>query len=247
MKLPKFRPCTKCNNGYIYKKNAFDEDVVSICNCLEKYQYQIHILQKLEKAGIIASPLLLNYSIDRDYIGPDKQNNIPKFKKYIEDFEKTFYDKTLYFYGVPGTQKTTIATWIAMELIKKDISVYYTIMNDLIKDLQENTFSEEDLESRYYDCDCLIIDRAFGKDQVTIYKSGYQIPFLDNFLRKRIDQLQKGTIIISNNEVHEISNAGFNSDIESLIDRKTRPFDSIFYFGDHYSIKDDFDNIDLWS
>jgi len=246
MKLPKFRPCVKCDNGYIYSTNSFNEPVVTICSCLQKYQYQINLLQKLEKANIFPSQFLLKYDIDNDYIGPDKQGNIPKLKKFIREFKDTFYDKTLYIYGKVGTQKTTVANWIAKELIEKGVSVYFTFLNDLIKELQENTFSELDLEDKYYDCDCLIIDRAFGRDKVTIYKSGYQIPFLDNFLRRRIDQLNKATIIISNDAIENISKNGFNEDIQSLIERKTKPIKSVFLFEDYYGIKDDFGTLKLW-
>lgn len=119
-------------------------------------------------------------------------------------------------------------------------------MNDLVKQLQDANFNEEVDIDQYYNCDCLIIDRAFCKDQVTIYKSGYQLPFLDNFLRKRIDVLQKSTIVISNEHYDNIAKNGFNEDIEDLIRRKVQPYQSVFHFIDSYTLKDDFDTIDLW-
>ena len=42
---------------------------------------------------------------------------------------------------------------------------------------------------KYLECDFLIIDDSFDKKKATIFKSGYQIPFLDEFLRTRLEIL----------------------------------------------------------
>lgn len=238
-----FRACLKCKNGYLYSINEYGEPVVKLCSCRKDYMKNFILYEKLKKSNV--NTFIYNYDINT-YIGKDKNNNIVKLKKYIEEFDTKFYDKMLYFTGKPGTQKTTIAYWIARELLKKDITVQYVLMNDLIRGLQDDSFNEEDKIKKYYECDCLILDRAFCKEQITIYKSKYQIPFLDSFLRKRIDELQKSTILISNIDINEISENNLNDDIEDLIRRKILPYKSLFSFEDHYSLKDNFENINLW-
>lgn len=240
---PIFRPCIKCKNGWIYSRNSHNELQVKQCNCYKSYLNKLRVWVKMKETNIPESAL--DYSI-KSYIGPDEENNIKRLQYVIENFENKFYNRVLYLYGDPGTQKTTLSFWIGIELLEKNISIHYTLMNDLIKDLQNDSFQEEDLESKYYNCDCLIIDRAFHKDQVTLYKSGYQIPFLDNFLRKRIDEFQKSTIIVSNTTIKNIEKNGFNSDIQDLIYRKVVPYKLLFHFKDHYSLKDDFNSLDLW-
>jgi len=167
--------------------------------------------------------------------------------KYVRDYKTIFSNKQLYLYGSKGTQKTTLSWYIGRELLKQGVSVKYILMNDLIKTLQENTFKEDIDVDQFYDCSLLIIDRSFSKDQITLYKSGYQIPFLDNFLRKRIDQLQKSTIFVSNVPITSIADNGFTSDIQDLMYRKISIFKLDLLFNDHYSLKDEFSDIDLWS
>ncbi len=243
MRKPVFKPCYKCDNGFIYSNEGYEK--VTKCQCLITYQKLMYAYVNHKKANIPES--IFNYSID-SYIGPDKSNNVPKVKKIVEKFRSTFYNKVLYFYGDAGTQKTTIALWIARELLKERISTYYCFMNSLVEDAVNNQFEDEkDLMEKYYKPKCLIIDRAFDKDQMTVYKSGYQLPFLDNFLRKRIEVDEKCTIIISNSDIDQISSHKMNSDIEDLIRRKTKPYDTILHFEDHYSIKDYFEDIDIWS
>jgi len=239
MKFPKFESCGKCEDGYIINE---DLNTVTKCDCLIEYQERVKLLHRFISANIPIS--VVDYNIE-SYIGSDEESNIEKLKQFIEEFGEKFYNQTLYFYGESGTQKTTISYWIARELIKKNFNVKFVLMNDLIKLLTNESFDDDIDTSSYNECDLLIIDRAFVKEQVTIYKSGYQIPFLDNFLRRRIDVNQKATIIVSNVHWNSIGK-NFNSDIEDLIRRKVFPFNNTFLFKDHYTIKDDFDSLNLW-
>jgi len=239
-KNEEFAPCGECADGYIYET----EETVKKCNCLLNYQKRQRLRLSLHKANI-PHDTIIDYNI-RHYIKGQSYDNVKKLKFYVDNFIESFSDKQLYMWGKPGTQKTTLSFWIGKELIKRGCSVYYILMNDLVKDLQREGFEETTDLSKYYNVDCLIIDRAFVGDQVTLYKSGYQIPFLDNFLRKRIDQLQKAIIFISNADVDSISINGFGEDIQDLIIRKTKPYGSVFEFKDHYTLKDDFNTINLW-
>lgn len=239
--MKEFISCNKCDNGFIYHK---DGNYVTKCSCLKNYQKKEKLKLKLDLANIPES--IIDYSI-KNYIGKDKNDNISKLKKFIKEFKEKFFDKILYFYGNQGTQKTTIAYWMGRELLKNDINVKYILMNDLIKELQKESFEENVSIDKYLNSDLLIIDRSFVKDQVTIYNSKYQLPFLDNFLRKRLEQLCLSTIIISNKHIDFISKNGFNEDIEDLIRRKTVVYNSVFLFEDSYLLKDDFDVANLWS
>ena len=240
-KIPNFVPCGKCDNGYIITRDNGSE-IAEDCECKIAWQKKAYTSIYLNKGNIPLS--ILSYDIN-NYIGPDSNNNINKLTMYINKFSKKFYNTILYLYGDIGTQKTTLVYWVARELILNNISVQYQLMNQLMIDLQEDRFNEEINNDKYYNCDCLIIDRAFESEQLTLYKSGYQIPFIDSFLRQRIDVKQKAIIFVSNVKYTEISKHGFNRDIEDLITRKVKPYNMALEFIDHYTLKENF--TDLWS
>jgi len=224
------------------KVNAFEEALEPTPEYTE-YKHLVKMEYLLTRASIPIS--MLDYDLNRDYIG---KSSIDKINYYVENFEDTFSDKCLYLYGDRGTQKTTVAYWIGIELLRKDISTKYITMKELIDTLVNEQFSEEAQEEivSLKNTQTLILDRAFDKEQVTIYKSGYQLSFLDSFLRNRLENDMKATIIISNNEYTEIANQGFNPDIEDLIKRSVKPFKLVLEFKDHYTLKDDFEIEDLW-
>jgi DNA replication protein DnaC len=246
-----FRPCRKCNNGYIFTETEAGT-VATKCSCYKKFQekkkMEIELLAGKVPLSIVPGSIL-EYDLERDYIGEASRKAIvPKLIKFVEKFDQVFYDKILYFAGKMGTQKTTIACWIAKELAQRGKKVNYIIMNDLIRLLQDKDFKQELLPyaNRLLITDFLIIDRAFDKEQVTLYKSNYQLPFLDSFLRSRIEQHAKSTCIISNSEMESISEHGFSEDSQDFILRKVQQFQTLFIFKDRYTQKDDFVIENLW-
>jgi DNA replication protein DnaC len=113
-------------------------------------------------------------------------------------------------------------------------------MQNLLEMLSEMT-RDQDAESekkrlveKLKTIDLLIIDEAFSKDKVTLYKSGFQLPFLDRFLRERFEMYRKGIVFISNNPPEAITQQGFSKSIEDLVTRKTRPNGSALEFLDNY-------------
>jgi DNA replication protein DnaC len=176
------------------------------------------------------------------YLGPDENNNIKKLKYYIEHFDDTFKDKLLYIYGDTGTQKTTVASWIGRELLRAKKKVQFIYMRYLLTLLMEESFDNsgkikgklENIRSS----DVLIIDRSFSKDQVTLFKSNYQIAFLDEFLRMWIEQEQKALIIISNTTLDDIQNHGFPNDIQDFIARNTLQGTALHFTDSYRSYKD---------
>jgi DNA replication protein DnaC len=138
-------------------------------------------------------------------------------------------------YGSNGTQKTTLAKWMAAKLLSNGYSVRYSIMQNLIKDL--TIFEDEEREqacAKYYGVDLLIIDEVFDKSKVTLYKSGYQIPFLDQFIRDRLDNHKKGIVFVSNKKIEEIDAQGFGISLQDLITRKVLLKKSLLTFEDKY-------------
>jgi DNA replication protein DnaC len=108
-------------------------------------------------------------------------------------------------------------------------------MQNLVKAL--TTLDDEEREDKvrkYYDCDLLIIDEVFDKNKITLFKSGFQIPFLDQFIRDRIDTYKKGLILISNKPISEIDREGFGYSLQDFIERRVILKKTQFNFEDNY-------------
>lgn len=241
----KYEPCDKCKDGYIYvraaKNGGHDEHVVR-CQCLTDFIKKRTLEIRLGSSGL--SSTIINYDLS-NYIGEKSKDELRKIELFILEFGARFHNKYLYLYGPNGTQKTTLAQYVGRELLEQGFTVKYILMNDMIKNLTKEGFEENiDTEINSYQAvDCLIIDESFDKEKILWYKSGYQMNFLDTLLRKRIDQLNKSIIFISNKNVASI-NDNFNTSIYDLIKRNTKQ--TVLEFYDHYSLKDDFDPKDLW-
>ena len=91
------------------------------------------------------------------------------------------------------------------------------------------------------DCDFLIIDEAFDLKKSTIFASGYQIHYLDNFIRNRFEINKKSIIFISNvlprdiasippSRPKEAPREGFGQSLQSLVERNVR--ESTLMFND---------------
>lgn len=207
----KFTPCENCDNGYI------EDDIeatISKCSCLLNYQRNRKLSIELEKSNVplqISSDKkavdLIGYSISEDYVGKDKQGNIPKIKKFISNFDERYSSLNMYFYGDQGVQKSTLARVICRELIKKGKSCYFILADDLIKTLIDAERDDElkSLCNHILNVDFLVIDEL-DESKITCYKSGYQIPFLTTFLKKRIERLRKSTLFCSNREIDNMGN-----------------------------------------
>lgn len=219
--MNEFIGCRLCHKtkGYIYSQDELGNDIVEKCKCLEDYQYNSQINYYLQKANIHED--IKNYNLDK-YVGIDKNKNIDKIKKFIDNFDSKFYNVNLYFYGVQGTQKSTLSRYIAYELLKKKKSCYYILADVLLKDLLTKLDKKENLEAQIdniLNCDLLIIDEI-SDDKVTIYQSDYQIPFLTSFLKLRLEKIKKSTIFISNYTIEDLYKSKFGMTISDLINRE---------------------------
>jgi len=202
--------------------------------------------RKTEK--IISKGNLPPHIIDLSFDDLIKMNDrVDKLKMYVLNFDEKFKHIHLYFWGSKnGTQKTTTASILAKELALSGHSVEFILMSDLSKLLTKEGFEEEanDEINRYLNTDFLIIDDAFDGKKITVYKSGYQIPFIDTFLRKRLETKRKATCFTSNIPLSKIDSDIFGVSLTKLLERSI--FDP-WEFTVPYSLRNDFDPTSLWS
>lgn len=190
-------------------------------------------------------PIHVRDLLPRDYIGTNR--DIPrKLSKYVNCFDDKFSHVHLYLWSHEnGTQKTTMASIVGKELIKKGKSVRFILMGELLSILtgldnkEDNTARQDELLG----CDYLVIDDSFDRRKATIYRSGYQISFLDIFLRERLEVRKKATCFTSNFSIDEIDEDVFGTSLKKLVKRSVpTPFE----LGVPYSDRNDFDPEDLW-
>lgn len=239
--MKKFIQCRNCpyktnggpQPGYYYSTYEGSQVVIE-CDCHKRWASEL----KLE-AKLLNSEVNADFSFD-NYCGDKSKDSVDCLKKVAENPEKFIYKKMIYMYGPNGTQKTSMAQALGKELIIKGYTVQYTLMQKLITNLV-NDFSDSSSikEKKEYfinkcmDCDFLIIDEAFDLSKVTIYASGYQLPYLDSFIRNRFDINKKSIIFISNKRPNEIAKLppprpneptkeGFGISLQSLVERNTK-------------------------
>lgn len=242
-----FISCGKCQDGFIYGEDS----TVTKCKCLLEYQRTRKLTHMLKNANIplqISSDSqavsLLDYSIEKDYVGSDKNRNIPKIKKFISKFDEKYSSLNMYWYSLNGMQKTTLAKVMCRDLIKKGKSVYYILADTLIKMLIDSERDDQLKEvcSNILICDFLVIDEL-DESKITTYKSGYQVAFITSFLKKRIESLRKSTLFCSNRKIDNMGNF-FGEALQDLILREVLDPQT---FEDNYKSKSKaFDVKTLW-
>lgn len=239
--MKKYEPCSSCDNGWIYSGDSAIK-----CSCLSAYQENTLIELRLTKAGI--------EGFDKDfsdYKGRDLPKNLDKIKFYTSGLKSRYAnDSHLYLYGPNGTQKSTMSKVILKKAIELGLSGKFILMGDLM-DILVSGFQDEEKRATidpYLNCDLLIIDDCFDKHKIVLYRSGYQLPFLDKFLRMRLETLKKNTIFTSNVLISEIEKNGFSYDIQNLIERTVQFKKGDLEFKDVYTKEEtDFDVHSLWS
>ena len=233
--MKEFKHCDKCKNGYIIEKGE-----IKRCECLITYQFNHYLEIQVTKNGLPKS--ILDYNIS-NYIGEDKNNNIKNIKRYVEVFEEK-PNISLYFYGKSSTQKTTLAQYVGRELLKKDKTVFFINMGDLVDKLQKADRDEEILVfiEELLKKDLLIIDDSFDSKKITMFQSGWQNAYIDKFFRKRLESLEKACIFTSNINYNNTWDTKFSEFIKTLIQRNT-----IFMeFNDNIEQAKKFDIDSLW-
>lgn len=232
----KFIPCRKCcklpgpQPGYYYLiENGYT--VAKECDCHKKWVKDNQITRELS-----ISNLNCDYTFD-DYKGKVSLQSLQALKKLSENFDKYSYKKMFYVYGPNGTQKTSMVTALGKQLVLQGYTVQYTLLNTLMNSLiidfdETNTEAKKAFSDRCLNVDFLIIDEAFDSSKSTVFKSGYQIPYLDAFLRSRFEMGKKDIMFISNKKQNEIEAQGFGVSIQNFVERNTKQ--STLQFKDAY-------------
>src|SRR5208282_375090 len=245
-KMIEWKPCEGCRirgTKWITHNVGTDDEYTTLCTCYKDHQAKVITFIELDKAKIPNS--ILDYDI-QSYRGKKSLEQVAKIRKYAKEFKEKFSHVNLYMYGPNSTQKTTLAFYVGRELIKREYenTVYYVLMDKMIKDLISINYGIKEEESKivdqYKNSDLLIIDEAFDRKRLTLYKSGFQIPFLDSFLRDRLERSKKATIFISNQDIGFIEGT-FGQGLFELISRNTIPL----LMEDRIDVNE-FDTKNLW-
>jgi DNA replication protein DnaC len=197
----------------------------------------------LQQIGLSKS----NFTSFDQYAGKDAPGNILKLRQYVERFDKTFKSVSLYLWSSRnGTQKSTTARVLCYELMKQKKTVQFVLMGNLLKNLTQENFAKDSEEGpitlieKCRNVDFLVIDDSFDPMKATMYRSGYQLSFLDMFLRQRIEEHRKAICFTSNIAPDKIDDKVFGISLKALVIRSVpKPME----FNDGI---DDFNPLNLW-
>jgi hypothetical protein len=241
--MRQFVACRKCHHDrkrdpYDRVPEGFYRDPKTPGNVLEcehhvTWQRENDLFRRYVRNGFREDGWDLRYP--EGYVGDRSRDNMYRLVKFVDVFktEETVRRSTLYLEGPQGCQKTLLANWIGAELTRAGYDCRFFVMNDLIKRLTDVGWREgsNEIVDDVQRADLLIYDEAFDLDKLTLYKSNYQLPFLDAFLRTNLRS--KANVFISNVGPDDISEK-FGASIRDLILRETQYFDSRMEFVDNW-------------
>lgn len=230
-----YQPCEGCKSysgcpgltrgfwgwGY-YKSNRNGYPTAVECFVHKEREKQRYIKARKARSGI-------DYD-SKKYNEDDNPNReaLQCLLKYANEFEKFKTHTMVYLYGPEGTSKTTTVKHVADKILNKGYTVRYVTMRNLLDDLVTNYGDSEEkkieIEERlqeYKKSDLLIIDDAFEKSKVTIYSSGFQLPYLYSFISDRYDTSGKAILFVSSVKPEEIGKNGFGDSLQHYIDKNT--------------------------
>jgi DNA replication protein DnaC len=259
--LKKFEPCRICINknspkdlpGFYYIGEGLNRQIKE-CTCHKKWIRDTLVKVKVREAKLESDPEdseLMTYDPLKHYVGTESLVSVKKLTFIKDNFKNLFIHTPIYIVGEYRTQKTHLAKWLGISLIKKGYSAYYINMQDIVKALdlrfsEEKTAQNEEFIEKLLSVDFLIIDESFYKIKVRMYVSGIQFPALDSFLRERIDQRRKSTCFVSNIAPDGIEKEGFSDSIQDYVARKIRENNTELIFKDNYDkVKNKFATFDV--
>lgn len=193
---------------------------IDMCACMKRELVKLG----LESSGLgrlLDRQSFENFSLDY-YAGNDKlsaENNLRLLRNYAENFSGNGDDSWLLIGGT-GLGKTHLSTSVAKTVIERGFKVVYDTVNDIMADFEaqrfRGTLSEDDIRSRYYDCDLLIID-----DLGCEVSNQFTVSCVYNLLNTRINSAR--STIINTNLTHNELREKYADRITSRIFGEFRP------------------------
>ena len=231
-----FVPCDKCKDS---KHPGYVEHVVHgyvgrgamklvECDCHLEWVKLARGERLIRESGLPN----YNYKVT-DYLGARSVRSLEAVKRVASEWEKRpeFRSTFMYMYGPNGCQKTALADWLGKELCMKGVVVKFVPVREFATKLRRS-FVEDgfkvDLE-HLQAADFLILDEMFDTTKVTV--TDWFIPFLDAFLRERVEYLKKTVLTISNVAPNDIS-PKFGESLKNFVERHTKR--STLLFQDDY-------------
>ena len=194
------------------------EIVVCLADCryLKMKWQQARIDRNLQNSRIPLTYQKIGFESYR--VTEENQDAVRKAKWCLES------EIGLFIHGLPGVGKTMLASIIANESLKKNRTVIFSKVADLLRNIRktfqkDSKLTEQDILQDLYDCDVLIID-----DMRSERGKSFAGKILFDVIDYRYNE-QKQTIITSNGTLEECCNALDNpTDEESSYDG-TRIYD----------------------
>lgn len=154
------------------------------------------------------------------------EKNVSKSWWFINNFSKS--NENLLFYGNSGTGKTFLSHCIAKELLDKGFLVVYRTSEELIQNLRQVRFENNNgLEDLILNCDLLIID-DLGTEQINDFSKTE----LFNLLNRKL--LKGKKMLISTNYTIEGLSKTYS---ERITSRLFGNFNLCKFFGDDIRVK----------
>ena len=181
--------CSRCGD------TGFDGN--EMCQCMKK-ALALAGYESSGIAGLMREQSFDNFSLGY-YDGEDRKNAefiFCNMKNYAENFLPAKADNVLLMGGT-GLGKTHLSTAAAKVIIDHGYDVVYDTAQNIFSDFENERFrrrydEDEDLTSRYFDCDLLIID-----DLGTELTSSFTVSSLYNIINTR-ENRRKPTMISTN-------------------------------------------------
>jgi hypothetical protein len=232
------------HKGRLFPKYRFEEiDGQEVVVPTEEWKEHLNLLEA--KRYLLSADIgeVTPYGLDT-YTGEDRFNNIPKLKKYCGEFKTNFVHIHLYLWSrINGTQKSTCAKDIIVRLSRQGVKCKFVLMDSLIKTLLEAERDETAKQKarEWSAAEFLVIDECFAKGQITLFKSGYQLAFLNTFLKERLEVFRRATCFTANVSIEDIGQE-WGVSIQSLVDRS---IPTPMFFNDTVA-KTNFRNDAIW-
>lgn len=213
---------------YFVESDTKGATAVVECDCHKKWVHTNKILVEAYKNNIWVDADSLRYNL-QSYRGTSSSVTLTKIQRYIDKFNQPDVQSlVLYIQGRAATQKTHIAHYIGLSLFRRGFKAFYTQMK-LFNSFLCNPYTSDENEildrhsylSRIENSDCLIIDDAFDKNIAPVYSSGTQSPYIESYLRDRIEGNHKSVIFVSRVVPTDIKKNGYSESLQSFVSMNT--------------------------